>query len=287
MDLSQIIPLAIKYAVPALIALVVFYIGRFVANKVSGGIEKGLNLNPKSDPTLSRFFASIVRYLILFATIIAALNVLGVNTSSMSAMILGLGGAMAFILQGSLSNLAAGVMLLLFRPFKIGDEVEVGGVKGKVKAIELTATQLSTADNVEVIVANGKVWGGTIKNHTSMGARRLDKNFGISYDGDIDKAIAAITKAAATNPRVHASPAPWAKVVNLGDSSVDLQLRIWCDAADYKALGTEISQTVKQALDGAGIGIPYPHEVKIKQHVKSSKGRDSLAQFKALQRKNS
>ena len=113
-----------------------------------------------------------------------------------------------------------------------------------------------------------------------------DRDFGISYDADIETAIKAITAAAAANPRVHADPAPWAKVVNLGDSSVDIQLRAWCDAADYKALSTEISQPVKQALDTAGIGIPYPHEVKIKQHVKKSKGRDSLAKFKALKQKN-
>jgi len=177
-------------------------------------------------------------------------------------------------------------MLILFKPYKIGDEVEVGGARGKVTAIEMTATRLATTDNVDIIVANGNVWGGTIKNYTSMGARRLDRDFGISYDADIDKAIKAITAAAAANPRVHTDPAPWAKVVNLGDSSVDIQLRAWCDAADYKALSTEISQPVKHALDAAGISIPYPHEVKIKQHVKSSKGRDSLAKFKALKQKN-
>ena len=177
-------------------------------------------------------------------------------------------------------------MLILFRPFKIGDEIDTGGVTGVVTGIELTATRLKTSDNIEIIVANGDIWGGTIKNRTSMGARRLDRDFGISYDADIDTAIAAITSAAAAHPRVHSDPAPWAKVVNLGDSSVDIQLRAWCDAADYKALSTEISQPVKKALDAAGIGIPYPHEVKIKQHVKKSKGRDSLAKFKALKRKN-
>ena len=141
-------------------------------------------------------------------------------------------------------------------------------------------------EGINLIVANGKAWGGVVKNYTSMGPRRLDKDFGVSYDADINKAIEAITSAAAANPRVHADPVPWAKVVNLGDSSVDIQLRAWCDAADYKALSTEISQPVKEALDAAGIGIPYPHEVKIKQHVKSSKGRDSLAKFKALKQKN-
>ena len=287
MDLSQIIPLVIKYAVPAIIAFVVFLIGKAIAGKLGAGVEKGLNRAPNSDPGLSRFFASIVRYILLFITIMAALSILGVDISGMTAALAGLGAAMAFILQGSLSNVAAGVMLILFRPFKIGDEIEAGGVRGVVLGTELTATRLKTVDNVEIIIANGNLWGGTVKNYTSMGARRLDRNYGVSYDADIDKAIKAITGAAASNPRVHATPAPWAKVVNLGDSSVDIQLRAWCDAADYKPLSTEISQTVKEALDAAKIAIPYPHEVKIKQHVKTSKGRDSMARFKALKKQNS
>ena len=287
MTTSNILSLITTYAVPAVMALLIFFIGSRMARTIESKAEVGFNKAPNSDPSLSRFFASLVRYLLLVVVIMAALSVLGVDTSPIFGLIAASGAAMAFILQGSLSNVAAGVMLILFRPFKIGDEVEIGGSRGKVTGIELTATTLSTTDNVNVIVANGKVWGGTIKNHSSMGARRLDKDFGISYDADIDKAIKAITAAAAANPRVHSEPAPWAKVVNLGDSSVDIQLRAWCDASDYKALSTEISQPVKEALDAAGIGIPYPHEIKIKQHVKKSKGRDSLAKFKALKQKQS
>ncbi len=282
MDFTHIISLAAKYAIPVVIALIIIVIGKWIAGKLSRSFETTLNKAPKSDPSLSRFFASIIHYLVLFAAAIAALNVLGVDTSALSATILGLGAALAFVLQGSLSNLAGGVMLLLFRPFNIGDEIDLGGLKGVVLEIALTATRLKTADNIEVIIANGKVWGTTIRNHTSLKLRRLDINFGISYDGDIDKAIEVITQAAADNPRTHSEPAPWAKVVNLGDSSVDIQLRTWCDAKDYKALSTEISQPVKHALDKAGIGIPYPHEVKIKQHVKTSKARDRIARLKAL-----
>ena len=287
MDITQIISLVAKYALPVAIAFVVFLIGKAIANKLGRGIEKGLNRAPNSDPSLSRFLGSLVRYLLLFVTIMAALSLIGVDVTSLSAAVVGLGAAMAFILQGSLSNLAAGVMLMLFRPFKLGDEIEAGGSKGVVTAIELTATRLKTADNVEIIMANGKIWGGTIRNNNGYEARRLDLNIGVDYDADINAAIETITQAAQTNPRVHASPAPWAKVVNLGDSSVDIQLRVWCNHSDYKALSTEISQPIKQALDGVGIGIPYPHEVKIKQKVKSSKGRDRNARLKALREKNS
>lgn len=281
------LPLAAKYALPAVLALLIIWIGFKFARGLAGKAEGVFNKAQNSDPSLSRFFASLVRYLLMVVVVMAALSVMGVDTSPIFGLIAASGAALAFILQGALGNVAAGVMLILFKPYKIGDEVEVGGSRGKVTGIEMTATTLSTVDNVKVIVANGKVWGGTIKNYTSMGVRRLDRDFGISYDADIDKAIKAITEAAAANPRVHADPAPWAKVVNLGDSSVDIQLRAWCDAADYKALSTEISQPVKLALDAAGIGIPYPHEVKIKQHVKTSKARDRFTRLNALREQNS
>ena len=286
MTIEKAVSLAVPYVVPAIVALIVLFIGLRIARAIASRAETGFNKVPNSDPSLSRFFASLVRYLLIVIVLMAALAILGIDTSPIVGLIIASGAALAFVLQGALGNVAAGVMLILFRPFKIGDEIEAGGVTGVVTGIELTATRLKTADNIEIIVANGGIWGGTIKNRTSMGARRLDRDFGISYDSDIDKAIKAITEAAASNPRVHSDPAPWAKVVNLGDSSVDIQLRAWCNASDYKALSTEISQPVKQALDAAGIGIPYPHEVKIKQHVKKSKGRDSLAKFKALKRKN-
>ncbi len=264
MTIANVLSTVTTYALPVLLALVVFWIGRIVARKVSVNVARGLNKSPQSDPSLSRFFSSIVKYLILIAVIIAALTILGINTSSITGMVLGLGAAMAFILQDSLSNLAAGVMMMIFRPFKIGDDVEVGGESGKVTSIELTATRLKTTDNTEIIIANGKIWGGVVKNYSSLGQRRLDIDFGISYDADIDTAISAITKAAAQHPLVLNEPAPWAKVVYLNESSVDLQLRAWCQASDYKALKVSISQPIKTALDKANIGIPYPHEIKIK-----------------------
>jgi len=287
MELDKILSWVAAFTVPVIIALVIILIGFRVAKKLAGILETNLNKAPNSDVALSRFFASLLRYLLMLVVVMAALSVFGVDTTAIVGMIAASGAALAFVLQGTLSNFAAGVMLMLFKPYKVGDEVEVGGARGKVRHIELTATRLTTTDNIDVIVANGKVWGGVIKNYTSMGPRRFDKDFGISYNGDIDTAIKAITAAAAANPRVHADPAPWAKVVNLGDSSVDIQLRAWCDAADYKALSTEISQPVKEALDAAGVEIPYPHEVKIKQSVKTSKARNRSKRLRALREQNS
>ncbi len=267
---------------PFIGALVVFWVGKWIANRIASASERTLNRAPNADPDLSRFFASLIKYIILVAAVMAALTVLGIDTSSFAAIVLGLGAAMAFVLQGSLSNIAAGVMLMLFKPFKLGDEVEVGDTKGVVTSIELTATRLKSSDNVEKIISNGNVWGGTIRNNTSLGKRRLDMVFGVDYSADIDQTIKALTETAANDPRVHADPAPWAKVVNLNESSVDLELRAWCDAKDYKGLKVSISQPIKAALDKASIGIPYPHEIKFKQKVKSSKARNRLARLTKL-----
>ena len=282
MDLSQILPIAAKYALPALYALVVFLIGKWIAGRVFAGAERGFNRSPNADPSLSRFFASLLKYIVLFVAIMAALTVLGVDTSSFSAAILGMGAAMAFVLQGSLSNIAAGVMLMIFRPMKIGDEVEIGGTSGVVTDIQLTATRLKSADNVEKIVSNSNVWGGTIRNNTSLGKRRLDMVFGVDYGADIDKAIKVLTETASKHDLVLETPAPWAKVVNLNESSVDLELRAWCKASDYKGLKVSISQPVKAAFDKAGIGIPYPHGIKISKSVKTSKARDRIARLKSI-----
>jgi len=274
LDLSAIGAAALSKAPTILLALLVFIIGRWLSNKVGRAAETAFNKAPNADASLSRFFSNLIKYLILIATIIAALTVLGIETSSISGMVLGLGAAMAFILQDSLSDVAAGVMMMIFRPYNVGDEVEIDGIKGVVTSIELTATRMQTRDNVELIVQNGKAMGGVIRNHNALGQRRLDIDFGISYDADIDKAIDVITATAASDDRVLSDPAPWAKVVSLGESSVDIQLRAWVEYDNLRKLKMDISQPIKAALDKAGIGIPYPHEVKIKQKVKSSKARD-------------
>lgn len=265
-----------------LLALVVFIVGRWLSARIGRAVENGFNKAPNADPTLSRFFASIVRYVILFVAIMGALSIIGVDTSGLSGMVLGLGAALAFILKDALSDVAAGVMLMIFRPYNVGDEVEIDGVKGVVQSIGILATRMKTRDNVELIVGNGKAWGGVIRNHNALGSRRLDKVFGISYDADIDLAIKTLTDTAALDPRVHQDPAPWAKVVKLNESSVDIELRIWCDYNDHRHIKMDISQPVKAAFNAAGIGIPYPHEVVIKQKVKHSKARDRMKRLAAL-----
>ncbi len=275
-------PTIMSKALVFVLAFLVLVSGRWLANHIGRNVENLLNKAPNADPTLSRFFASIAKFVLLFAAIMGALAVLGVNTSGISGMVLGFGAALAFILKDALSDVAAGVMLMIFRPYNVGDEVEIAGIKGVVQSIEILATRMKTRNNIEIIVGNGKAWGGVIRNHTTMGKRRLDKVFGMSYDADIDLAIQVLTTTAAKDPRVYQDPPPWAKVVKLNDSSVDIELRVWCDYNDHRAIKMDISQPIKQALDAAGIGIPYPHEVVIKQQVKSSKARDRLKRLAAL-----
>ncbi|MCF6226115.1 MAG: mechanosensitive ion channel family protein [Xanthomonadales bacterium] len=265
-----------------LLAFLVFVVGRWLSKRIGKSVENLLNKAPNADPALSRFFASIVKFVILFAAIMGALAVIGVNTSGISGMVLGFSVALAFILKDALADVAAGVMLMVFRPYNVGDEVEIGGTKGVVQSIEILATRMKTRDNIEIIVGNGKAWGGVIRHYNAMGQRRLDKVFGISYAADINLAIKVLTETAAKDPRVYQDPAPWAKVVKLNDSSVDIELRIWCDYNDHRAIKTDISQPVKAAFDAASIGIPYPHEVVIKQTVKNSKTRDRIKRLTAL-----
>jgi small conductance mechanosensitive channel len=173
--------------------------------------------------------------------------------------------AIGLALQGTLSDLAAGFMLILFRPYKLGQYVDIGGTAGTVKDLNLFITELVTPDNVQIIVPNGQSWGSIITNYSAHDTRRVDLVFGIDYGDSADKAMGIILDAARADDRVHADPEPWARVTNLGDSSVDLTARLWCDAGDYWDLKFALTKTIKEAFDAQGISIPYPHTVEIKK----------------------
>jgi small conductance mechanosensitive channel len=165
-----------------------------------------------------------------------------------------------------MSNVAAGLLLVMFRPYKIGDYVEVAGEEGVVEDLNIFTTTLITLDNVKVILSNSEVRGNTIKNFTSQPVRRVDVDFGIDYDDDMDKAIKIITQTAAKDSRVLTEPdAPWAKVSCLNDSSVDIQMRVWCKPDDYWDVRFDLIKAVKEAFDKGGISIPYPHVVEIEK----------------------
>lgn len=251
--------------VNALKALIVLVIGWMIAGAVSAWARKRVMSNPNIDNTIGSFVASIVKWVILLVVLIAVLGLFGIEATSLVAVLGAATLAIGLALQGTLNNLAAGVMLILFRPFKLGQFVDIAGTAGTVKDINLFVTELATPDNVQIIVPNGQAWGATISNFSTHETRRVDMTFGIDYGDDIDKAMKVITDLASADDRVHADPAPWVRVVNLGDSSVDLGVRVWCNAPDYWELKFHMTKTVKEAFDRDGISIPYPHRVEVQK----------------------
>ena len=244
-------------------ALVFLVVGWFVAGALSAFVRRTVTRNPRIDETLGSFFASVVKWLILAAVVIAVLQLFGFEVTSLIAVLGAATLAIGLALQGTLADVAAGVMLIAFRPYKLGQYVDIGGTAGTVKDLNLFTTELATPDNVQIIMPNGKAWGSIITNYSAHPTRRLDLTFGIDYGDDADKAMALITELATADQRVHDDPAPWVRVVNLGDSSVDLGVRLWCAAGDYWELKFDMTKRVKESFDKNGVSIPYPHSVEI------------------------
>ncbi|WP_157014785.1 mechanosensitive ion channel family protein [Mesorhizobium xinjiangense] len=251
--------------VGALKALVFLVVGWIVANAISGFVRRQVTRSEHIDNTLGTFFASLVKWLILIVVFIAVLQIFGFEATSLIAVLGAATLAIGFALQGTLADLAAGVMLIVFRPYKLDQYVDIDGTAGTVKDINLFVTELVTPDNVQIIVPNGKAWGSIIRNYSAHATRRLDLEFGIDYGDDADKAIKIITDISGADARVHDDPAPWVRVVNLGESSVDLGVRLWCDAGDYWDLKFDMTKQIKEAFDKKGISIPYPHAVEIQK----------------------
>ncbi len=246
------------------IGLAILIIGMWFAKRIGNIVKKNASKAPNIDETLANFLGSIAKYALTVVVVVAAVTKMGIEASSLVAMLGAATLAIGLALQGTLGNVAAGVMLMLFRPYKIGDYVSVAGEEGVVHDINIFTTVLTTIDNIKVIIANGEAWGSTIQNFTSMGVRRVDVDYGIHYDDDIDKAIKIMKDVSAAHPAVLSKPdGPWAKVVKLNDSSVDIQNRVWCKADDYWDVMFDLNKSIKEAFDKNGITIPYPHQVEI------------------------
>lgn len=234
----------------------------FVGWTVSAWVQRRItNLSKKNkhlDDMLFEFLASILRYVIMGFTVLFVLNTFGVQTTSVVAVIGAAGLAIGLALQGTLSNVAAGVMLILFRPIKIGDFVEVAGKMGTVKAISLNFTELADLSNVQVIVPNAEVWGNIITNYSTNDTRRAEWTFGVGYGANLKTAEDIIRDTIMADARSHPAPEPFIQVTNLGDSSVDFLVRVWCDSAVYFAYRADMTRQVKEALDAGGIDIPFP-----------------------------
>ncbi len=247
----------IPWGIKLLIAVAIFVLGRWIAKAVVGVLRRVMRRTGMDD-ILVNFCSSILRVLLLVVVLVAALDQLGLNTTSLVAILGAAGLAIGLSLQDSLKNLAAGVMLVIFRPFKSGDFVEAGGVTGKVQEINILNTKLLTPDNKEVIVANGDVVSGTITNFTAMPTRRVDLTFGIGYGDDIDRAREIIKTVLAEHPLVLADPAPVVAVSALADSSVNFVVRPWAATDDYWQVYWDVTERVKRGFDDGGVSIPFP-----------------------------
>ncbi len=258
-------PWAVSGALKVVGALLVIIIGMRIASWLGNLVRKQSLKREDIDDTLGNFFGSIVRWAITAGVLITALSVFGVQATSFVAILGALTLAIGLSMQGALGNIASGVMIMLFRPYKLGDWVEVAGVAGSVKDINLFQTVLTTVDNVKIMIPNGQAIDGVISNYSAYDTRRVDITFGIDYDDNIDAAIAAIRQVIDADNRVFTDPEPFVKVTNLGDSSVDISTRSWVRAADYWDVKFDLTKMVKEALDRAGISIPYPHTTMVQK----------------------
>ena len=248
-------------------ALLVLIVGWSIAGMVSRVIRKKAIASAKIDDTIGSFVASVARWVILIIVAITVLGLFGIQATSLVAILGAATLAIGMALQGTLSDLAAGFMLIIFRPYKLGQYVDIAGSAGTVKDINLFVTELATPDNVQIIVPNGQAWGAVITNFSHHETRRCDLTFGIDYGDDIEKAKEIILQLASEDERVMPDPEPWIRVTNLGDSSVDITARLWCAADDYWELKFGLTQSVKEAFDKEGITIPYPHTVEVKRQA--------------------
>jgi small conductance mechanosensitive channel len=253
------------FVISAAKAIAVLIVGWIVAGGVGGMIRRRVNATPRIDATLGNFAASVAKWVILLMVLTAVLGLFGIEATSLVAVLGAATLAIGLALQGTLSDLAAGVMIILFRPYKLGQYVDIGGTAGTVADITLFMTELVTPDNVQIILPNGQAWGAVVTNYSHHPTRRCDLSFGIDYGDDADAAMRIVIDLARADSRVFDDPAPWVRVTNLGDSSVDLGVRLWCRAEDYWDLKFDMTKAVKEAFDAGGISIPYPHSVEIRK----------------------
>lgn len=259
------------YGLKVLGAIAILIIGRWVAGIFKRIMEKIL-INRNVDPMITSFVGSLTYIGLIVFIVLAALGQVGIQTTSFVAVIGAAGLAIGLALQGSLSNFAAGFLLIIFRPFKLGDFIEGGGGTGTVEKIQIFTTQLKTPDNKTLIIPNSSVMSNNITNWTTKGTRRVDMVFGIGYDDDIDKAKEIIAGVIQKDERVLKDPETTIIVLELGDSSVNIGARPWVNSSDYWGVLSTTLENVKKAFDKAGISIPYPQQ---DVHIINHKSEDS------------
>lgn len=259
--------LILSFSLKLVVAVLIFYVGRWVALGVSRLIGKALLLR-HVDRAVVSFLSSIAYAGVLIAFALIALSHLGIQTASFLAILGAAGLAIALALQGSLSNFASGVLIIVFRPFKSGDFVEVAGISGVVQRIDIFQTIFKTVDNKKIIVPNSQITGGPITNYSAEQTRRIDLVIGISYDSDLRLAKQILQEIVSSDTRIKIDPAPIIAVSALADSSVQLVLRPWVDSANYWPVHWDLLEQIKLRFDAAGIEIPFP---QMSLHMKADK----------------
>jgi small conductance mechanosensitive channel len=258
LDIERMVDVyVVPWSINIALAIVVFIVGRLIAKGLVKVLER-LLVRAKVDTMLVEFIGSIAGAALFLFVIIASLDMLGVNTTSLIAMLGAAGLAVGLALQGSLQNFASGVLLIIFRPFTVGNVIDAGGIIGKVEKITIFNTVMLTPDNREIIVPNGAIYGGTITNISARTTRRIDMVFGIGYGDDIKKAKDILMQAMESDERILKDPAPMVALSELADSSVNFVVRPWVNAADYWDVKFELTEKIKLAFDEKGVSIPFP-----------------------------
>lgn len=248
---------AVSFGAKLCAAALIFFLGRWIARMISNSLRK-LMERRNVEPTLRAFVLSLVNTLLVVVVALAALNQLGIHTTSIVAILGAAGLAVGLAMQGSLANFAAGILIMIFRPFKVGDYIEAAGIAGVVKDITILTTVMNTPDNKRIIAPNSGIMGGNITNFSANGTRRLDLVFGVSYSSDLQKVQGVLEELIASDARCLKDPKPVVAVLALADSSVNFAVRPWVTAADYWAVFFDMQKNVKLRFDAEGISIPFP-----------------------------
>ena len=253
------VDLGIDFGIKVATALAVFLIGKFLVRLVVSAISKVMQ-KQAVDKTLETFICNLVRISLMVVVVIAAIGALGIQTTSFIAIFGAAGLAVGLALQGSLSNFASGVLIVLFRPYRVGDFVEAAGIAGSVEQVQILTTILKTGDNKQIIVPNSQIMDSIITNYSANPTRRVDMVVGVSYDDDLDKVRKTIEDLIAAEDRILADPAPTIAVSALADSSVNFVVRPWVNSADYWGVMFDMTEAIKKRFDKEGISFPFPQQ---------------------------
>lgn len=255
---SELAQTALDYLIHFAQAVVILVVGWIIAGWMKALTRRSLNKIGRMDETLKPLLSNIVRYTIIIFTLVAVLAHFGVQTASIIAVVGAAGLAIGLALQGTLQNIAAGIMLLMLRPFRTGDYIDAGGIGGTVQEVGLFTTLLDTADGVFISAPNSTLWNSTIKNYSKNAKRRIDLDVGVSYDDDVNGAMEVLRGVMTDDSRVLTNPVPEVMVVALADSSVNIRMRCWVDTSDYWNMLWHMNREAKLRLDAKGYTIPYP-----------------------------